>query len=52
MTAMVFHEAYVTQWQSLFTLISSLAIAFSFILIFTENWLLLCTIAFCIVSIY
>jgi len=39
MASMVFHQSYVTQWQSLFTFISSLAMVFSFILIFTDNWL-------------
>jgi len=37
----VFHQFYVTQWQSL-------AIVFSFILISIDNWLFLRTTAFCI----
>jgi len=40
-TCMVFHQFFVTQWQSLFTLVSSSATVLSFILISTENWLLL-----------
>jgi len=40
MTTMFFHQTYVTQWQSLFTFISSFAIVFLFILTSTDNWLL------------
>jgi len=49
---MVFHQSYVIQSQSLFSLINSLAIAFSFILISTDNWLFVCMMSFCIVSAY
>jgi len=52
MTAMVFHQSYVTQRQSLFALINSFSIVFSFILISADNWLLLCIMTFCIVSVY
>jgi len=49
MSAMVFHQSYVKQLQSWFTLINYLAIVFSLILISTNNWLLICMMAFCIV---
>jgi len=52
MTTTVFHQTYVTEWHSLFTLISYSASVFSFILISTDDWLLFCMIALCVFSVY
>jgi len=38
MAAMFFHQSYMTQYRSLFTLISYYAIIFSFALMFTDGW--------------
>jgi len=38
MTAMVFHQSYMIQRPSVFTLISYCAIVFSFALIFATGW--------------
>jgi len=51
MTAMVFHQPHVTQWQSLFTLISNFDIVSAFILISSDKWLLFCMTALRIVSV-
>jgi len=52
MTAIVFHQSYVTQYHSLFTLISYYALVFSFALMFTDGWFTWCVIAFRIASAY
>jgi len=52
MATMVFHQSYVTQWHSLFKLISYIAIAWTFILIFTDNWFPYCAMALFLVSAY
>jgi len=52
MTAMVFHQFYMTQHHSLFTLISCYDIIFSFALMFTDRWFTSCAMAFCIASAY
>jgi len=49
MIATVFHQSYVTQGQSLLTLLNFLVILFSFILVSTGNGLLFCMVAFCII---
>jgi len=36
---MVLHQSYMTQYHSLFTLISYYATVFSFALMFTDGWL-------------
>jgi len=38
MTAMVLHQSCMSQYHSLFTLISYYAIIFSFALMFTDGW--------------
>jgi len=45
MTATVVHQSYMTQCHALFTLISYFAIAFSFIVTFTDNWFPCCAMA-------
>ena len=52
MTAIVFHQSYVTQRQFLLKLIISLAIVISVILISTDNWLGFCMMVFRIASVY
>jgi len=52
MTALVLHQSYMTQYQSLFTLICYRAIVFSFALMFTDGWFTKCAMAFCIASAY
>jgi len=47
--AMVLHKSYMTRFS---TLISCYANVFSFILIFTNNWLPYCAMAFRIVFVY
>jgi len=38
MTPMVFHQSCMTQYHSLFTLVSYYAIIFSFALMFIDGW--------------
>jgi len=45
MTATIFHQPYMTQRPSLFTLISYCAIVFSFALMFANGWFTSCTVA-------
>jgi len=52
MTAMVFHQSYMTQHHSLFTLICYYVIIFSFVLMFTDGWFTYCAMAFCIAYVY
>jgi len=52
MTSMVLHQSYMTQYHSLFTLISCYAIVFSFAVMFTDGWFTYCGMAFCIASAY
>jgi len=42
MTATVFHQSYMTQRPSLFTLITYCAIVFSFALMFANSWFTAC----------
>ena len=52
MIAMVLHQSYMTQYQSLFTLINCYAIVFSFALMLTDGRFTLGAMAFCIASAY
>jgi len=52
MTAMVFHQSYMTQYHSLFTLISYYDIVLSFVQMSTDGWFTKRAMDFCIASAY